>query len=100
MHLILEKDIENPVCAYARRQGWLVYKFTSPSRRSVPDRIFMGFGKVFFIEFKAPGKKPTEKQYLEMDKLLNKGLTVYIVDNVNKGKNLIDYETEHAQRTS
>ena len=48
----LEKDIEAKVCLYARDKGMLTYKFTSPARAAVPDRMFIYKGRVFFIEFK------------------------------------------------
>lgn len=52
----LEKEIEKKVCDYAKASGMLVYKFTSPARRSVPDRLFIPEGKsAFFIEFKREG---------------------------------------------
>jgi len=92
---VLEKDIENPVCKYARAKGLLAYKFTSPNRRSVPDRIFIGpDGLVFFIEFKAPGAKPTESQAREIRRLRALGHIVEVVDNVLKGQRLIDVVTE------
>lgn len=55
-------DIEQPAIEFAKRRGWLVYKFVSPSTRGVPDRIFMRDGHVVFCEFKAPGKRPTRQQ--------------------------------------
>ena len=62
-----EKDIESVVCNYAKTKGCLVYKFASPAHRSVPDRMFIApHGKVFFIEFKAPGKLPTVGQRREL----------------------------------
>lgn len=87
----LEKDIEKKVCDYAKSLGCLVYKFTSPARRSVPDRIFiMPMGKgVFFIEFKRAGAKPTPAQEVEINKIRFQGTTVFIVDNVKEGKDVI-----------
>lgn len=83
----LEKDIEKKVCEYARSLGMLVYKFTSPGRSHVPDRLFItANGEVFFIEFKRKGKKPTEAQEVEIAKLRKQGATVYVVDNVKDGK--------------
>lgn len=88
---VLEKDIEGPVCKYARVKGILAYKFTSPNRRSVPDRIFLGpGGLVFFVEFKAPGAKPTESQAREIRRLRALGHIVEVVDTVLKGQRLID----------
>jgi len=71
-----------------------MYKFTSPARRSVPDRLFITLeGRHFFIEFKRKGKEPTPAQRVEINKIrFNKG-TVWVVDNVNRGKQIIDLET-------
>lgn len=78
----LEKDIEKKVCAWAKQQGCLVYKFTSPSQRSVPDRMFvLPYGTVVFIEFKAPGKVPTELQRKELLKLTDQGVRASWSDN-------------------
>lgn len=84
----LEKVIEAKVCDYAKQLGCLVYKFTSPARRSVPDRMFiMPNGKgVFFIEFKRKGQKPTAAQEVEIEKIRAKGVPVYVVDNVERGR--------------
>lgn len=84
----LEKDIEKKVCDHAKSLGCLVYKFTSPARRSVPDRLFImpGGRGVFFIEFKRLGQKPTPAQAVEIDKIRKKGVSVFVVDNVAQGK--------------
>lgn len=82
----LEKVIEKKVCDYAKAQGCLVYKFTSPSRRSVPDRLFITpKGEIFFIEFKRLGEKPTASQEVEIAKLHERGVPVGIIDNINDG---------------
>ena len=87
----LEKVIEQKVCAFAKQAGMLVYKFTSPSMRSVPDRVFvMPQGKgVFFIEFKRRGQQPTPAQAVEIDKIRKQGTKVFVVDNVESGKQII-----------
>lgn len=87
----LEKYIEGKVCDHAKKLGCLVYKFTSPSRRSVPDRIFiMPDGKgVFFIEFKRLGQKPTPAQANEIAKIVKQCTVVFVVDNVTKGKRCV-----------
>jgi len=87
---VLEKDIEAKVCAFAKSHGMLVYKFTSPQRRSVPDRLFITrIGVVFFIEFKKKGKKPTEGQAREIARLRATGVQVFIVDEVDEGKRIV-----------
>ena len=89
----LEKDIEKKVCDYAKSVGMLCYKFTSPARRSVPDRLFITpEGKVFFIEFKRAGLLPTPAQAVEIEKIRLQHVRVYVVDNVMTGKQCIDLE--------
>jgi hypothetical protein len=87
-----ESAIEGKVCAYAKQRGFLAYKFTSPNRRSVPDRMFITpqRGLVFFIEFKAKGKKPTQAQSDEIRILRSHHQVVFIIDNIEDGKRLID----------
>jgi hypothetical protein len=90
----LEKVIEQKVCDYAKSNGILCYKFTSPARRSVPDRLFIlpQSGRCFFIEFKRLGQKPTPAQGVEIAKIKGQGCVVYVVDNVAFGKDCIDNE--------
>ena len=62
---MLEKQIEAKVCDYAKSKGVLAYKFTSPARAAVPDRMFISpDGRVWFCEFKREGQKPTAAQYI------------------------------------
>jgi hypothetical protein len=94
-HNPLESYIEGKVCDYAKSMGCLVYKFTSPSRRSVPDRMFIPPNRpAFFIEFKRAGCKPTPAQAAEIAKIRGKGTSVYVVDNVVLGKHHIECEVE------
>lgn len=88
---MLEKHIEAKVCDYAKSKGLLAYKFTSPARRAVPDRLFITpHGRVFFCEFKAEGKKPTVPQTREHEKLREVKVNVFVIDNVEEGKTMID----------
>lgn len=89
---LLEKDIEAAVCRYAvKNYDMTAEKFTSPARRSVPDRLFsLKNGMVFFVEFKAPGKKPTEKQKLDHELRRSRGFTVLVIDDIEDGKRQID----------
>lgn len=88
---MLEKQIEARVCEYARAKGVLAYKFTSPARAAVPDRLFIApDGRMFFCEFKAEGKKPTPAQDREHLRLREQKVTVFVIDNVTLGKTMID----------
>ena len=93
---LLEKQIEEKVCTYAKEKGFLVYKFTSPARAAVPDRMFVRDGRVFFVEFKRGGQKPTPPQEREHKRLRDAGVEVWVVDNVEFGKLVVDrYATEN-----
>lgn len=88
---MLEAKIERSVCDYARDKGLLVFKFTSPNRAAVPDRLFiLPSGKVFFCEFKASGKKPTPAQSREHDRLIGHKVLVFIVDDIDEGKAIVN----------
>jgi hypothetical protein len=87
-----ESQIEARVVQYARARGLRADKFTSPNRRSVPDRIVLcPGGQLFFIEFKRPKRgKGTDAQAREHEDLRRLGFAVYIIDDVEEGKQLID----------
>lgn len=86
----LEKEIERKVCEFAKKNDTLAYKFNSESHRSVPDRLFITrHGQVYFIEFKRAGKKPTEQQAREIQRIKDQGVPVLVVDNVEEGKRIV-----------
>lgn len=88
---LLEKDIESAVCRYALSQGMKAEKFTTPGRRSVPDRIFSCVnGFVFFIEFKAPGAMATRKQKIDHEDRTRRGFRVFVIDDIAQGRKIID----------
>lgn len=93
---MLEKQIEKAVCDYAKEKGILVYKFSSPGHAAVPDRMFiLPGGRMFMIEFKAPGKVPTAPQIREIHRLEKHGIHIYVADNIFFGKAFIDNELNH-----
>lgn len=88
---MLEKQIEQKVCDYAKSKGVLAYKFTSPARAAVPDRLFIApDGRVWFCEFKREGQKPTAAQEREHTRLREQKVNVFVIDNVTEGKLMID----------
>ena len=88
---MLEKDIEARVCKHAQKYGVLTRKYTSPSHRSVPDRLFLfPTGLAVFIEFKQKGAKPTKGQRREMQKLVDLQHLVYVIDDIDDGCKLVD----------
>lgn len=88
---MLEKQIEKKVCDYAKERGLMVYKFTSPARAAVPDRMFIRpDGRIWFCEFKRAGQKPTPAQEREHHRLQQYKVSVFVVDSVDAGRAMVD----------
>lgn len=93
---MLEAKIEEAVNNYAKQFGVEVYKFTSPARAAVPDRMYLyPNGTVLFIEMKRTGEKPTVPQAREHVRIRGQNLPVYVVDDINDGKRIIDHFRDH-----
>ena len=73
-----EAKIEADSCRAAIMRGWMTTKYTSPARRSVPDRLFFRDGKCVLIEFKAPKGTLTPGQAREIARLRSKGMPVAV----------------------
>ena len=87
---IRESKIEKAVCEYAKSKKVLTYKFLS-TINGVPDRIFISpNGNVFFTEFKSPIGQVSPIQNYIIKKMRTNKASVYIVDNIEKGKSIID----------
>ncbi|MDE9432756.1 VRR-NUC domain-containing protein [Xenorhabdus bovienii] len=83
---IRESVIENHLVKEIKKAGGIAYKFVSPGRRSVPDRIcVLPGGRVVFVECKAPGEKPRPDQLREHEKLRALGCEVVVLDSKNVG---------------
>lgn len=89
-----EASIQRAVVNYARTKGLLAIKLsTAGSFGSVgwPDYMFITpNGLVFMMEFKAPGAKPTALQEIRHRELSNHGIDVSVVDEVARGRWLVD----------
>ena len=85
---ILEKHIEAAFVARVKALGGMAEKFTSPAKRSVPDRIVtMPGGRIIFAECKAPGKKPTPAQQKDHERRRALGCEVLVIDSLEGAKN-------------
>lgn len=93
---ILERDVELYLRDQVRSVGGEAYKFTSPNRRSVPDRVCVfphydsGHSIIVFVECKAPGKTWTEKQARERDRLLLMGAKVELCDSTERADYIVE----------
>ncbi len=79
---MLEKAIENAVTRWAKSKGIITRKMNGLGNRSWPDQMFIfPDGRIVFIEFKAPGKQPTELQAHMIADLQKRGVYVDWFDN-------------------
>lgn len=77
-----ERDIENYLRDQVKKAGGKAYKFESPGNDGVPDRIVLfPENKIFFIELKAPGKKPRPLQLKQMRVIESYGCNVQVIDS-------------------
>lgn len=78
-----ESDLEKKLVSHITKLGGIAYKFSSPNRRSVPDRLcIMPNGRAFFVELKTKGKTPTPLQRHEHELLRSLGHTVLLIDSL------------------
>ena len=80
----LESKIEASWNKIAKLNGWLVFKFVSPMNNGVPDRIYFRDGVCLMVEFKRRGKKPTPQQHEVHTALRKAGMTVLVIDRIDK----------------
>lgn len=93
-----EKDTEKYLHSQSVAIKGFTFKWTSPQRAGVPDRICIYWpGLVYFVEVKSEGEKPTELQ-TKIHKLLKRlGIHVYVVDTkaaVNDFINIVKHDRE------
>lgn len=96
----------NPEPRESALEGWFVrtvrktgygkaYKFASPGHRSVPDRIIVfkkPGGHIFLCELKRRGKKPTPKQWGEINFWRSMGVRVYVCDTKESCLEMLEIE--------
>ena len=82
----LEADLQAAAVRWARAQGWFARRYKGPGRRSHPDYMFIRRSVVLWIEFKLPGKEPTELQLKEIREMIAHGAIVYWLDCLEDAK--------------
>ncbi len=77
-----EVTLENKLVHEVEKRGGLCWKFTSPGTVGVPDRVVMApWGKVAFVEMKAPGKHLRPIQRKRAEQLQDIGVSVYCLSS-------------------
>ena len=86
---ILEREIEEKFKVSMEGLGCLVFKFVSPGRAGVPDRLVaVPGGKCIFVELKRPGGKLRPLQRYWKKAIESIGGTYYVVDSYKAIANL------------
>ena len=87
-----KEDIEDPFVKHAKKKGCLAIKLVFLSGRGWPDRtVLLPGGRIFFIEFKRKGKKPSPKQEQWKNILEKLGFTYYVCDEPGQAEDLLDH---------
>ena len=81
-----ERTVEQALKRMVEKAGGCCYKFTSPSRAGVPDRIVVLRGRVVFVELKATGEKPRALQKAIATTIRKAGGRVYCLSSVEQVK--------------
>lgn len=66
-------------------------KLSGANQKGQPDRMFMRDKRVLFIEFKAPGKRPTALQEKWLKNLRKAGFPAVFCDDTQDGYDLINH---------
>lgn len=65
-----EKKLEVKLLNAVKKDGGIALKLVSPGYAGLPDRlILIAYGKIGFVEVKAPGKKPRPLQIVRHQQL-------------------------------
>lgn len=94
--MLKTQDSEKIIEAYLRERvkelGGKAYKFVSPGNSGVPDRLVcLPGGKVFFVELKGSGKKPTPLQKRQISYLSGLDFSVWVIDSKAGVDEFIDF---------
>lgn len=81
-----EGIVEDYLGTVAKQHDFLCYKFVSPGRRGVPDRVIIGHDatgapRTIFIELKSATGTPSKQQLFIIDKMRKHGAEVHILSS-------------------
>lgn len=86
-----EKLIEKKLRETVKKMGGIAVKFSSFTFTGFPDRIvLMPGGRIWFVELKSTGKKPTDRQRIVIGMLEKLGFAVLVIDTDELLQNFIN----------
>lgn len=92
---MLERDLERHLVRAVKRAGGEAYKWVSPGRRGVPDRlVVLPGGRVVGVEVKRPGGGGvlSALQRIECGRLRELGVEVRVIDSVEAIAQLLELD--------
>lgn len=89
MSEIRERDIEKDFTARVKAAGGEIRKIRWIGRKGAPDRVLMLNSNVWWLEFKAPGKRPSAQQASEHRRMRKMGMSVVVIDSLEANDTVI-----------
>ena len=86
-----EKQVEAYLKKRVEELGGICYKFVSPGRAAVPDRICVFMNQIEFVECKGEAGKLSSKQRREFERLHDLGAQVYVIHSKDSVDDLLKY---------
>ncbi|MEN6533811.1 MAG: hypothetical protein ABFD89_09130 [Bryobacteraceae bacterium] len=84
---VAERDVTRTCREYLELRGWSPVRINAGpfGKSGMPDFLFLHYRRslAFWIEFKAPGRKPAKSQAEWIEAERRKGATVLVVDNID-----------------
>jgi len=78
-----EKPIERALRDGVKKRGGVAIKLWPFSQAGLPDRlVLLPVGRVYFVETKAPGKRPRPEQTIVHGRLRAMGFVVEVLDTL------------------
>lgn len=87
--MISEKKLEKLLIKLAAEHGWLQRKVKWIGRNGAPDRVLMSLGRIYWVELKTTGEKPTAQQAKEHARMRAEGQDVRVIDNEEELRELL-----------
>ena len=86
-----EKAIEQKLVRAVKGRGGICPKLVSPGFDGMPDRlVLLPYGRIGFVEVKAPGEKPRPIQESRHRLLQRLGFKVYVLDGAEDIPRILD----------
>lgn len=79
-----EGIVENYLIKQSAIHDCLCYKFTSPGKRGVPDRIIIGKGRTIFVELKSETGDLRKQQEFRIREMKEHGADVRVLNTKEK----------------